>query len=180
MIEFIRNIGQWFVENKNGIIIALSSVDFAALGTLIYHVVKQRLENKEGVTETKKLSKLLAENETLNEEVKTLKAENKELKKDVHTIKDQNELILNKMNAVLEVQSIVYSTIKDETTRVTVGNIINTAKHDEFQVRAKLYEELETLKRRVAEQSKVLEDTVNKTISDVETTVKPNTIITRQ
>lgn len=180
MIEFIRNIGQWFVENKNAIVIALSSIDFAALGTLLYHIVKQRGEYKEGVTETKKLSDLLDKNETLNDEVKTLKNENEELKKDVGTIKEQNEIILNKMNAVLDVQSIVYSTIKDETTRVTVGNIINLAKHDEIQVRAKLYEELESLKRKVVEQSKVLEDTINKTISDAETTVQPSTIITRQ
>ena len=66
---------------------------------------------------------------------------------------------------MLEVQSIVYSTIKDEKVRSTVNNLLVNAKYAETATRAELQKQVEELKAKVAEQVDQLNKTVE-TVSD--------------
>lgn len=181
MLEFFQNIGNWFVENKNAIMITLSGVDFAGIGTMLYYFFKQKKAISENTSETKLLRKLLKDAEQSNKDMADLKAENTELKNELKEVKSNEESLLMKLNAMLDVQSLVYATIKDEKTRVAVNNILANAKYNENATRNKLYEELELLRQKVVEQSKQLEETVSAGIATSETIInndKP--FVTRQ
>ena len=67
------------------------------------------------------------------------------------------------MNAVLEVQSVVYSTIKDETIRKNVSGILMDAKYSETATRASLEAEVENLRKKVNEKIEVIKDVVEDT-----------------
>lgn len=181
MVEFFQNIGQWFTENKEAIVLFFSSIDFAALGAALFWLYKQKKSIEANTSETKQLNTLLKDSEQHNKDMEELKAENHELKLQVEGLKSNEDLLLVKLNAMLDVQSLVYATIKDESTRVAVNNILSNAKYNETATRNKLNTELEALRKKVAEQSKALEETVNKAVEQSEVLVnidKP--IVTRQ
>lgn len=171
MLEFFQSIGDWFVANKTAILITLSGVDFGALVTLLGYFFKQRKSIDANTQSTNELNLLLKANEQHNKDMEELKAENHDLKLQVESMKTNEEILLAKLNAMLDVQSLVYATIKDEPTRVAVGNILANAKYSETNTRNKLKNDLNTLKEKVAEQVKSLNETVENVVEDVESTV---------
>lgn len=171
MLEFFKSIGDWFVTNKSAILLTISSIDFSALMVLGYNYFRQRHEVKANTASTEALNSALAANNKLVDDVEEIKKENKALKEELNNMMQSQELLLNKLNAMLEVQSIVYSTIKNESTRVTVSNILSNAKYAETTTRAKVKEELESLREQVAEQAKALSDKVQTVVDDTKSIV---------
>ena len=89
---------------------------------------------------------------------------------------------MTKVNAILDVQSLVYQTIKDENTRVAVNNILTNAKYAVTEQRAQLIKELNSLKeenaRITAESNAKVEETVEKATAIIEATnMETNTVI---
>ena len=81
-----------------------------------------------------------------------------------------------------DVQSLVYQTIKDESTRIAVNNILTNAKYAVTEQRAQLIKELNALKeenaRITAESNAKVEESVAKATSIIEATnVETKTVI---
>ena len=92
------------------------------------------------------------------------------------------DTLMTKVNAILDVQSLVYQTIKDENTRVAVNNILTNAKYAVTEQRAQLIKELNSLKeenaRITAESNAKIEETVEKATAIIEATnTETNTVI---
>lgn len=178
-MTWLYNIGRWFVEWKDAIVITLAGLDFAALAGLGIALFKQnkKVDNNTNATDT--LNKSIEGNKNLTDDVHTIVRENAELKEELKELKHSEELLVTKLNAMLDVQSLVYATLKDEPTRVAVGSILANAKYNETSSRLKLKKQLEQLKKEVSEKNKLLEEKVNKTVTEAEEIVDNKTIATR-
>ena len=176
MMEFITNIGNWFVINKDSIIGFVLSGQFATLIGAVVLLVRNLKSTKNNTEQAKTLNQSLEANKVLADTSKITK-ENSEFLKDAQDkLKNQVDefeakldakmaMVTDKINAMLEVQSIVYSTIKDEKVRSTVNNLLVNAKYAETATRAELQKQVEELKAKVAEQVEQLNKTVE-TVSD--------------
>lgn len=174
MVEFFQNIWNWFVLNKDEIVLFFTSSNFVAFMTTIVMLVKQLKSNKAN-NETNKGLKSSLDNAVsiasdvvsirdnsaaTNDQLLTVQTDFEEFKKETY---DALDVIVQKMNAVLEVQSLVYSTIKDETIRKNVNGILMDAKYAETATRASLEAEVETLRKKVNEKIEVIKDVVEDT-----------------
>ena len=171
MVEFFQNIWNWFVLNKDEIVLFFTSSNFVAFMTTIVMLVKQLKTNKSN-NETNKGLKTSLDNavsiasdvvsirdnsSATNDQLVTVQNDLESFKKETY---DALDVIVQKMNAVLEVQSIVYSTIKDETIRKNVSGILMDAKYTETATRASLEAEIESLRKKVNEKIDVIKDVV--------------------
>lgn len=174
MVEFFQNIWNWFVLNKDEIVLFFTSSNFVAFMTTIVMLVKQLKSNKAN-NETNKGLKSSLDNAVsiasdvvsirdnsaaTNDQLLTVQTDFEEFKKETY---DALDVIVQKMNAVLEVQSLVYSTIKDETIRKNVNGILMDAKYAETATRASLEAEVEILRKKVNEKIEVIKDVVEDT-----------------
>lgn len=174
MVEFFQNIWNWFVLNKDEIVLFFTSSNFVAFITTIVMLVKQLKSNKRN-NETNKGLKTSLDNavsiaadvvsirdnsSATNDQLVTVQNDLESFKKETY---DALDVIVQKMNAVLEVQSIVYSTIKDETIRKNVSGILMDAKYTETATRASLEAEVESLRKKVNEKIEVIKDVVEDT-----------------
>lgn len=164
MIEFVNNCLQWLSQNYQ---ITLTSIQFIPLvWTVILLIISRKRADKNDAV-LGKLNDVFDEDDVrvvkvyeivkLKQELNTVNAELVKLK-EFET--DALNALQNKVNAMLEVQSVVYSTIRNENMRSAVNNVIMNAKHAETPTRAKLKQEAEALRKNV-------EDTVNKVMEEV-------------
>ncbi len=171
MMEFLINIRSWFIINKDAIIGFVLSGQFATLIGALVLLVRNLKSTKNNTEQAKTLNQSLEANKALVDTSEIVK-ENSEFLKDAQDkLKNQvNEfeakldakmaMVTDKINAMLEVQSIVYSTIKDEKVRNTVNNLLVNAKYAETATRAELQRQVEELKAKVAAQVEQLNKTV--------------------
>ncbi|MBR2385234.1 MAG: hypothetical protein IKA99_06495 [Clostridia bacterium] len=160
--------------NKDEIVLFFTSSNFVAFMTTIVMLVKQLKSNKAN-NETNKGLKSSLDNAVsiasdvvsirdnsaaTNDQLLTVQTDFEEFKKETY---DALDVIVQKMNAVLEVQSLVYSTIKDETIRKNVNGILMDAKYAETATRASLEAEVEILRKKVNEKIEVIKDVVEDT-----------------
>ena len=185
MVEFFHNIWNWFVLNKDEIVLFFTSSNFVAFMTTIVMLVKQLKANKSN-NETNKVLKTSLDNavsiaadvvgirdniSATNDGFATVKNDLESFKKETYAALD---VIVQKMNAVLEVQSVVYSTIKDETIRKNVSGILMDAKYSETATRASLEAEVENLRKKVNEKIEVIKDVVEDTAVKVKKVTASN------
>lgn len=174
MVEFFQNIWNWFVLNKDEIVLFFTSSNFVAFMTTIVMLVKQLRANKVN-NETNNGLKASLDNAisiasdvvsirdnsaATNDQLLTVQTDLDAFKKETY---DALDVLVQKMNAVLEVQSLVYSTIKDETIRKNVNGILMDAKYAETATRASLEAEVESLRKKVNEKIEVIKDVVEDT-----------------
>lgn len=174
MVEFFQNIWNWFVLNKDEIVLFFTSSNFVAFMTTIVMLVKQLRANKVNNETNNGLKASLdnaisiasdvvsiRDNSTAtNDQLLTVQTDLDAFKKETY---DALDVLVQKMNAVLEVQSLVYSTIKDETIRKNVSGILMDAKYAETATRASLEAEVESLRKKVNEKIEVIKDVVEDT-----------------
>lgn len=171
MVEFFQNIWNGFVLNKDEIVLFFTSSNFVAFMATIVMLVKQLKANKSN-NETNKGLKTSLDNavsiatdvvsirdnsSATNDQLVTVQNDLESFKKEMYDLLD---VLTQKVNAVLEVQSIVYSTIKDETIRKNVSGILMDAKYTETATRASLEAEVESLRKKVNEKIEVIKDVV--------------------
>lgn len=185
MIEFVNSCYVWLAENYKEITMVLTSAQFASVLSALFLLFRSIRKTDENVKSSKELNKVLNDtidtSETikiLKNDIETLKAENEQLRNLL--TENQNSLVdfLNshsaKLNTMLEVQSIVYSTIKDDNIRNTVNSLLVNAKYNETSSRVKLRQEIETLKIKVAEKIQEVSEDVDKTVATVKNIVDPD------
>lgn len=189
MIEWLQSIGTWLSENKDGIVIAFTT--FATSGTAanLWQFFKNRKIVSENTGTTKSLTEALKENSVLKDKVDEAKELLNIAQSKIQALEDKIvdtvngvDTVITKVNAMLDVQSLVYQTIRDESTRTAVQNILTNAKYAATEQRAQLIKQLTELKeanaRQTAENQARVDEAVNKAVSLVEASrTETNTVI---
>lgn len=189
MIEWFQSIGNWIVTNKDAIVTTLSAIATSGIGVNLWQFFKNRKIVTENTKNASELVAALKENELLKpavakveEVLSTVKEKQVALEKKVIDSINGIDTLVTKVNAILDVQSLVYQTIKDENTRIAVNNILTNAKYAVTEQRAQLIKELNALKeenaRITAESNAKVEESVAKATSIIEATnVETKTVI---
>lgn len=186
MIETLQvfgmNIWQWCVDNKEAIIAFFMSGQFVSLIAAIVMLVRNIKQVKNNTASTQALDKTLVNTNVtydkiieLDENVKLLTAENiglrEKLAETENNITNTNKLLSDKLNAIIEVQSIVYSTIRDDSVRQTVTTILNNARYSEKNFKEQLEMQIEELKTefetKVADMNKAMNDTISNVANSI-------------
>lgn len=183
MREFFYSIWIWLVENMDAILLWLSAFATSGAGVNLLVFLKTAKTTKENTNSTKELKESITEVKSLQGQVGDLTEKNEAMEAKLTESCNITDILLTKINAILEVQSLVYTTIKDEKTRIAVNNILTNAKYAITEQRAKLLEQLEALKEQVKlsniENQEKVAKAVEKAVSIVEATDKEPNVITR-
>lgn len=162
MIELFTNIGTWFIENLE-LIRTVGSLVLSVLCivTLIIMIAYKQVVTKIGVT-VKDLQKIVDDYKDIGEELKVLDTivkqydgttkESIDKMGDVEFIDGQ---VLEKLNHVIDILGLAYSTIKNDDIRLGITSIVNNAKYIDplntlKEIRAKgeeVKKELEAIKQ---------------------------------
>lgn len=191
MIEFLKNLWQWVLNNKDAIVTFITSAQFVGFVSAIIMIVKNIKASKDNTASTKILTDSTdALNESLkgNELVKSaMEKVNSSIQESLKSVdgfenkiqefngycSDQFTVLSEKINAMLEVQSIVYSTIKDESIRTSVNNILLSAKYSEEEIQNSLQKQIDELKAKIKENAEVMQTVVDESATKLaETTEK--------
>lgn len=178
MIEFFTNIWNWIMQYKQEIVLYLSSGQFALLLGQIVVFIKTIRSNKNNINVSKTLQDSISNSKSTKDKIEDTANNTKDIKDKQEDIErlveekcsgiiDKVSSALVKIDAMLDVQSIVYSTIKDEKVRNNVNNILTTAKYTDAQTRADLKRQVEDLKAQIADKVKEITDSVEKTTESV-------------
>lgn len=186
MIEFLTtlkdNCWLWFLDNKDTILAWFMSGQAASVITTIVMLVKNAKQIKSNTDSTNTLNGTLENTNIMKEDLDVLKqkavtlaTENEELSKSVVELEtrlsDSNKLIASKLDAIIEVQSIVYSTIRDDSVRQTVNTILNNARYSDTNFKEQLESEISGLKAefetKMADISKGMTEAIDKVSSSV-------------
>ena len=182
MVEFFKNLFTWFVEHKDEIVVFFTSTNFAAVVSSVILLIKQikatRNTNKSVENSSSILDKAveLAQHVTsVSDKASSTENNTEEIKVKIDSINKQfvNELeiLQQKLNAMLEVQTIVYNSMKDETARKNVFNLLTQAKLVETSKYAELEQQVESLKKKVDEKVNDVQSVVEETVTTVQNVV---------
>ena len=183
-MTWLENIGKWFVENKETILAVLTAIQSSGLIGFIAWAVKSTKQVKLNTKTTETLNKSITCVDSLNGEVTEMKDVNKTLiekceylENQMNDLENSMDILITKIDAIIEVQSVVYTTIKDDKTRATVNNLLTNAKYAVTEQRKKLIDELEALRQQIKTQAEaqkqLVEHAVNKAQSIVKVEDKP-------
>lgn len=191
-MTWLENVGKWFVENKETILAVLTAIQSSGLIGFIAWAVKSTKQVKLNTKTTETLNKSITCVDGLNGEVAEMKDVNKALiekcdylENQMNDLQNSMDILLTKVDAMIEVQSVVYTTIKDDKTRATVNNLLTNAKYAVTEQRKKLIDELEALRQQIKTQAEaqkqLVEHAVNKaqSIVKVEDTLAEEQVVTR-
>lgn len=184
MIEIVKSfalsIWQWFVNNEDAILAFFMSGQAMSFVAALVMLVKNLKVTKDNTESSEILKKSLDTNNemksavlNLDENFKLLKNENdllrEELKETEDTLENKNKEILNKLNSILEVQTIVYSTIRDDSVRTTVNTILNNARYSEDNFKESLEKQIDEFKNTYNSELQKVNELISKSIEDVKT-----------
>lgn len=190
MIEFFQNIYAWLAANSNKIVAFLTSANFLAMLTLVVNTIRTIKTNKgvaitstdlkNELTESSKNRSVIASIKGVSETIKDVTEATKTAIDETKALLDKELLtVTNKVNAILEVQSLVYSTIRDDSLRQTVSNLLNTARYNDANTKEQLQSEIDSLKKalndKMEEVNQTMSDAIDKVQTVVSTPVEQNT-----
>ena len=182
MVEFFRNVFAWFGEHKDEIVVFFTSTNFAALLSGIILLIKQikathttnkSVENSSSILD--KAVELAQSVTSVSDKTASTESNTEEIKTKIDSVNKQfvNELeiLQQKLNAMLEVQTIVYNSMKDETARKNVFNLLTQAKLVETSKYSELEQQVESLKKKVEEKVNDVQSVVEETVTTVQNVV---------
>lgn len=190
MTEFFQNIYAWLAANSNKIVAFLTSANFLAMLTLVVNTIRTIKTNKgvaitstdlkNELTESSKNRGVIASIKGVSETIKDVTEATKTAIDETKALLDKELLtVTNKVNAILEVQSLVYSTIRDDSLRQTVSNLLNTARYNDANTKEQLQSEIDSLKKalndKMEEVNQTMSDAIDKVQTVVSTPVEQNT-----
>ena len=178
-MTWLENIGKWFVENKETILAVLTAIQSSGLIGFIAWAVKSTKQVKLNTKTTETLNKSITCVDSLNGEVAEMKDVNKVLiekcdylENQMNDLENSMDILITKIDAIIEVQSVVYTTIKDDKTRATVNNLLTNAKYAVTEQRKKLIEELEELRQQIKAQADAQKQLVEHAVNKAQSIVK--------
>ena len=183
MTAFFQNIYDWVCANGNKIIGVLTSTTFIGMLTMLFNMIRTIKTNKAvNLTGTELKAELVesSKNRTVINTIKDVSAKIKEVSESTKKALDETaealdkqlSIVMNKVNAMLEVQSLVYSTIHDDSLRQTVSNLLNTARYNDTNTKAQLQAEIDSLKQALNEKMAEVNQTMSEAIDKVQTVVE--------
>lgn len=199
MMEFLKNCYVWVAENYNKIMMVLSSTQFASLVAGLVLLWKTILSTKANTDSSKLLNDTVSKNNRMSDNVISIKEENKSLKKQNEELKatvdgfekkfdtfvesvekkldNEQSTLVKKLNSIIDVQSIVYATIRDDNVRNTINSILVNAKFDETadETKQKLMDEIKMLQAALAEEADKVKIMAEEATSKLEEIVEPKT-----
>ena len=182
MIEWFSNIWQYIVDNKDNVLGFVTSIDFSATIAAILLFIRQRKSLNKHTLSIDRFNDVASKTSNVESDVKDIKELLNKNIDDVHSCQDEvdeglkaindisklfGDFVLNteaKFNALLEVQQMVYSTIRDDGIRNAVQSVIANARCDSTDYKTKLLKEIDCLKNTL--ESKAAE--VQEVLADVE------------
>lgn len=186
MIEFLTtlkdNCWLWFLDNKDTILAWFMSGQAASVVTTVVMLVKNAKQIRGNTESTETLNTTLKNTNVMKDDVDVLKdkvsvltEENTKLSNSVIDLETKlsqsNKLITNKLDSIIEVQSIVYSTIRDDSVRQTVNTILNNARYSDTNFKEQLESEISGLKEefenKMADISKGMTEAIDKVSNSV-------------
>lgn len=188
MIEWIKSfsisVWQWFVENKDAITAFFMSGQAVSFVAAVVMLIKNLKGTKDNTKSTDTLNRTLENTNSMSESIVSLddnfislKSENSllrtELEEVTRKLQDANNEIKDKLNAIIEVQAIVYTTIRDDTVRQTVNNILNNARYSEKNFKDELQTQIAELKESYSNELKKVNDKMTESMDKI--TEKLNT-----
>ena len=186
MVEFFQNIFSWFSIHKDEIVLVFTSTNFASFVTAIVLFIKQFRANEDGKNELNTIMKTLSKLISLASDVSSVATKVTDLDNKVTTLEQKVDesfcIIQGKLDAMLDVQSIVYANIKDETARKNVSNILVSARLIETATKADLQkqiDELKTLKEEIASKVSDVKAIADKVNASSTTTVSTKSVTPR-
>ena len=178
-MTWLENIGKWFVENKETILAVLTAIQSSGLVGFIAWAVKSTKQVKLNTKTTETLNKSITCVDSLNGEVTEMKDVNKTLiekceylENQMNDLENSMDILITKIDAIIEVQSVVYTTIKDDKTRATVNNLLTNAKYAVTEQRKKLIDELEALRQQIKTQAEAQKQLVEHAVNKAQSIVK--------
>ena len=178
-MTWLENIGKWFVENKETILAVLTAIQSSGLIGFIAWAVKSTKQVKLNTKTTETLNNSIACVDGLNGEVAEMKDVNKVLiekceylENQMNDLQNSMDILITKIDAIIEVQSVVYTTIKDDKTRATVNNLLTNAKYAVTEQRKKLIDELEELRQQIKAQADAQKQLVEHAVNKAQSIVK--------
>lgn len=178
-MTWLENIGKWFVENKETILAVLTAIQSSGLIGFIAWAVKSTKQVKLNTKTTETLNKSITCVDGLNGEVAEMKDVNKTLiekceylENQMNDLQNSMDILITKIDAIIEVQSVVYTTIKDDKTRATVNNLLTNAKYAVTEQRKKLIDELESLRQQIKAQADAQKQLVEHAVNKAQSIVK--------
>lgn len=178
-MTWLENIGKWFVENKESILAVLTAIQSSGLIGFIAWAVKSTKQVKLNTKTTETLNKSITCVDSLNGEVTEMKDVNKTLiekcdylENQMNDLQNSMDILITKIDAIIEVQSVVYTTIKDDKTRATVNNLLTNAKYAVTEQRKKLIDELESLRQQIKAQAEAQKQLVEHAVNKAQSIVK--------
>ena len=178
-MTWLENIGKWFVENKETILAVLTAIQSSGLIGFIAWAVKSTKQVKINTKTTETLNKSITCVDSLNGEVTEMKDVNKTLiekcdylENQMNDLENSMDILITKIDAIIEVQSVVYTTIKDDKTRATVNNLLTNAKYAVTEQRKKLIDELEELRQQIKAQADAQKQLVEHAVNKAQSIVK--------
>ena len=190
MVELFTNLLAWISAHQTEIITTVTSATFINSIVSICNLIKDIKAKKENTELTKNL---VSSAESLNGAAQSVKENGENIAKlesnyeqlysdfkDYKLVTDNKlDLIISKVDAMLDVQANVYSTIKDESLKETVFGIITSAKYKEsndvIEMRNKIEELQKALQEKAQEMNSKITESV-KAVKKVVKTVKDNTV----
>lgn len=182
MIEWIKTFGLsvygWFVENKDTITAFFMSGQAISFVAAIVMLVKNLKGTKDNTASSNALNETLVNTNGMSKSITNLdtnfvalKKENDKLRTDLknteESLQASNDELKNKLNAIIEVQAIVYSTIRDDGVRQTVNTILNNARYSEKNFKDELQAQIAELKESYSNELKVVNDNMAASIDKI-------------
>ena len=135
---------------------------------------------KNELTESSKNRGVIASIKGVSDTIKDVTEATKTAIDETKALLDKELLtVTNKVNAILEVQSLVYSTIRDDSLRQTGSNLLNTARYNDAHTKEQLQSEIDSLKKalndKMEEVNQTMSDAIDKVQTVVSTPVEQNT-----
>lgn len=160
-MTFFNNCAQWINDHQIEIITVLQVIQASGLVGVVVSFIKGCLINKAAKKD----------NEEINKKLDDMQTKLTEAAQPVEMLQEQIAVISYKVNTMLDVQALVYSTIKNEETRNIVQTKIAAAKNYTIKAASDIASELEKVQQKTEELLKENAETVRSTIKQVKAIV---------
>lgn len=169
VVAMWQSLWTFLGENKDSILAVMSTLDLGAITVGVIALVKNIFAARANTAATNTLRESNEELRSaigiltnINEDVICCKNEIAEILATIGTddvvIVNKCDDIKNKLNSIVEAQTLVYSTIKDENMRRAVQGHLVAAKYSEPNIQEKIDKEMEEMQRKL---SQVMEEIDN-------------------
>lgn len=176
--QYGLSMWQWFTDNKDAITAFFMSGQFASFIAALIALIKTLGQVKTNTNSTNTLNATMTKTNEMSEavngvddNVKKLTKENQGLRDELDSVYSkleyQNTQLVDKLNSIIEVQSIVYGTIRDDSVRNTVSTILNNARYSDANTKERLQKQIDELKSTFDNEFTNMKDLVDGVIDNV-------------